>query len=159
MGINDTDQAEIAQTVSGARSTRRTVLLGAGVVSAAAAATALAACGSSKADTSSNTPAATNTAPKDLGKSSDIPVGGGKIFPDQLVVVTQPTAGTFKAFSAVCTHQGCTVGQVSGGLIICPCHGSEYSIADGSVKRPAEPGQRPLPTKQVTVANGEITVV
>jgi nitrite reductase/ring-hydroxylating ferredoxin subunit len=64
--------------------------------------------------------------------TADIPVGGGTVFPDEKVVVTQPTEGEFKAFSAVCTHQGCLVGQVADGTIQCPCHGSEFSIEDGS---------------------------
>ena len=55
--------------------------------------------------------------------------------------MTQPTAGTFKAFSAICTHQGCMVGEVADGTIICPCHGSQFTIADGSVaQRPGDPG-------------------
>ena len=83
-------------------------------------------------------------------------MGGGKIFADQLVVVTQPTAGAFKAFTAVCTHMGCTVNQVSNGLIMCPCHGSEYSISDGSVKQ--GPAPTPLPAKQISVANDQITL-
>jgi Rieske Fe-S protein len=91
-----------------------------------------------------------------LGKTSDVPVGGGKIFADQKVVVTQPTAGQFKAFSAVCTHQGCTVASVSDGTINCPCHGSKFKVTDGSVAN--GPAQQPLPPKQVTVSGGEISV-
>jgi Rieske Fe-S protein len=64
--------------------------------------------------------------------TSDIPVGGGTIFADQQVVITQPTQGDFKGFSAICTHQGCTVSSVTDGKINCPCHGSQFSITDGS---------------------------
>jgi nitrite reductase/ring-hydroxylating ferredoxin subunit len=67
-----------------------------------------------------------------LTTAADVPVGGGTIFTDEKVVVTQPTEGDFKAFTAVCTHQGCLVGQVADGTIQCPCHGSEFSIEDGS---------------------------
>lgn len=91
-----------------------------------------------------------------LAKTSEIPVGGGKVFNEQKVVVTQPTAGQFKAFSAVCTHQGCIVGSVSGGLINCPCHGSAYHVADGSVAN--GPATAALPPKTVTVSGGEVTV-
>ncbi len=49
------------------------------------------------------------------------------------VVVTQATAGDFKAFSAVCTHQGCLVETSSEGDIPCPCHNSKFSLEDGSV--------------------------
>jgi Rieske Fe-S protein len=68
-----------------------------------------------------------------LTTTAKVPVGGGEILPGPKVVVTQPTAGSFKAFTAVCTHQGCTVGTVAGGTIDCPCHGSKFSIKDGSV--------------------------
>ncbi|MBM9509169.1 Rieske (2Fe-2S) protein [Streptomyces sp. KK5PA1] len=91
-----------------------------------------------------------------LAKTSDIPVGGGKIFADQKVVVTQPTAGQFKCFSAICTHQGCTVGDVSGGTINCPCHGSKFHVADGSVAN--GPAVSPLPPKQVSVSGDQITL-
>jgi Rieske Fe-S protein len=68
-----------------------------------------------------------------LAKTSDVPVGGGTILTDKKIVITQPQAGTFKAFTAVCTHAGCTVGSVSGGTINCPCHGSKFNIANGAV--------------------------
>jgi Rieske Fe-S protein len=70
--------------------------------------------------------------------------------------VTQPTAGNFKAFTAVCTHAGCTVGSVTDGVIKCPCHGSMYSAADGSVK--GGPAPAPLAAKNITVQGGEITL-
>jgi Rieske Fe-S protein len=68
-----------------------------------------------------------------LASTGQIPVGGGKILTDKKIVITQPQAGSFDAFTAVCTHQGCIVGTVSGGTINCPCHGSKFSIANGSV--------------------------
>ena len=72
-------------------------------------------------------------APAVLASTADIPVGGGKILTSQKIVITQPRAGSFDAFTAVCTHQGCLVATVSGGTINCPCHGSKFSIANGSV--------------------------
>lgn len=89
--------------------------------------------------------------------TSDIPVGGGKIYADQQVVVTQPTAGQFKAFSAICTHQGCTVGQIEGGEIICPCHASHFSISTGAPTADSL-AQSPLPEKSIAVAGGSFTV-
>jgi Rieske Fe-S protein len=71
--------------------------------------------------------------PPSLALTSDVPVGGGKILADKKIVITQPRAGSFEAFTAVCTHQGCTVSSVSGGTINCPCHGSKFGIANGSV--------------------------
>jgi Rieske Fe-S protein len=78
---------------------------------------------------------------------SDVPVGGGVILADQGIVVTQPTQGVFKGFSSTCTHAGCQVANVDGGEIICPCHGSEFSISDGSV----DGGPAPSPLQSVTV--------
>ncbi|MEV1022733.1 Rieske (2Fe-2S) protein [Streptomyces sp. NPDC050264] len=91
-----------------------------------------------------------------LAKTSDIPVGGGKVFADKKVVVTQPVQGDFKAFSAVCTHQGCTVESVSGGTINCPCHGSKYRIADATVA--GGPAPRPLPPRKITVSGKSISL-
>lgn len=89
-----------------------------------------------------------------LAKTADIPVGGGTIFKEQKVVVTQPTAGEFKAFSALCTHKGCPVGSVEGDAIVCPCHNSKFAITDGSVT--AGPAEKPLAAQQIKVENDEI---
>ncbi|MCC9711868.1 Rieske (2Fe-2S) protein [Streptomyces sp. MNU76] len=93
---------------------------------------------------------------KEIAKTADIPEGGGKIFESEGVVVTQPEAGTFKAFSSVCTHQGCAVKTIADGVINCPCHNSNFSIADGSVK--SGPATKALPAKQVTVSGDSITL-
>jgi Rieske Fe-S protein len=89
-----------------------------------------------------------------LAQTGDIPVGGGAVFEQQKLVVTQPKAGTFKAFSAVCTHAGCVVGDVSGGTINCPCHGSQFKVADGSVA--AGPAGRALKEVAITVKGTDI---
>ena len=68
-----------------------------------------------------------------LASTSQVPEGGGKIIDGPNIVITQPQAGAFKAFTAVCTHQGCIVSTVANGTIDCPCHGSKFSIKDGSV--------------------------
>jgi nitrite reductase/ring-hydroxylating ferredoxin subunit len=132
--------------------TRRGVLAGVGLVGLAGAITACGAGGSSSSAAAG--PAASSGGGGALTGTSDIPVGGGKIFDAQLVVVTQPSAGQFKAFSAVCTHLGCTVNQIANGRIDCPCHGSEYSITDGAVL--AGPAPRPLPAKQIKVTGDSI---
>ena len=50
-----------------------------------------------------------------VGSTADVPEGSGAVFPEQKVVVTQPAPGDFKAFTAVCTHQGCLVQSVDPG--------------------------------------------
>jgi Rieske Fe-S protein len=89
-----------------------------------------------------------------LGRTEDIPVGGGKVYTDAKVVVTQPTKGVYKGFSAVCTHVGCLCNQVAGGTIDCPCHGSKFAIATGAVV--AGPAPSPLPAAPITVTGGKI---
>ncbi|MET8771536.1 Rieske (2Fe-2S) protein [Streptomyces sp. NPDC004658] len=91
---------------------------------------------------------------KALARTSDIPEGGGKVFKKEKVVVTQPKKGDFKAFSAVCTHQGCLVDKVTDGTIDCPCHGSRFHIADGAVAH--GPATRPLPQRSITVDGNSI---
>jgi Rieske Fe-S protein len=91
-----------------------------------------------------------------LATTSEIPVGGGKVFGGPKVVVTQPTAGEFKGFSAICTHMGCTVDQVADGTIDCPCHGSQFSVKDGSVV--AGPAPSPLPAAAIKVTGNNITL-
>jgi Rieske Fe-S protein len=91
-----------------------------------------------------------------LAGTSEIPVGEGKVFAAQRVVVTQPAAGEFKAFSAVCTHMQCIVDQVSNGTIVCPCHGSQFSVKDGHVI--TGPAPSPLPTASIKVESGKISL-
>ncbi len=67
-----------------------------------------------------------------LVATADVPVGGGVIIGSRNVVVTQPKKGQFEGFSATCTHQGCTLASVASGTINCGCHGSQFSITDGS---------------------------
>ena len=130
---------------------RRAVLAGAAAVGAAVGVGALAAA----CTTSGGGPGAPAAGPVTLSVG-DIPVGGGKIFEAQQVVVAQPVAGTFKAFSAICTHQGCVVGAVQNGKIVCPCHNSQFSAMDGSVTQgPAVSG---LAAKTVTLNGDTVTV-
>ena len=92
--------------------------------------------------------------PPALANASDIPVGGGTILTSKKIVITQPQAGSFDAFTAVCTHQGCTVGTVSGGTINCPCHGSKFSITNGSVVN--GPATAPLARVNIKVQGNSI---
>ncbi|MEU2222803.1 Rieske (2Fe-2S) protein [Streptomyces sp. NPDC018347] len=131
---------------------RRAVMAAAG---AAGLTAALTACG---ADDASTDPSADgsggSTGGTVLARAADIPEGGGRIFEDQGVVVTQPTAGTYKAFSSECTHLGCSVGSVANGVIRCPCHNSEFSVTDGGVRR--GPATKPLAPAAITVSGDEI---
>jgi nitrite reductase/ring-hydroxylating ferredoxin subunit len=88
--------------------------------------------------------------------ASDVPVGGGVIMEDANYVITQPTRGEFKAFTKICTHMQCPVGSVADGTINCPCHGSKFSIEDGSVVNP--PAPKPLEEFEVTVIGGRVVV-
>ena len=143
------------------RGTSRRSILGA--AAAVGAVGAVAACGGG----GSSTPAASTTGSDSAGSSSppaggaaaltptaDVPVGSGVILADAKVVVTQPTAGTFKAFSSTCTHMRCQVTSISGDRIGCPCHGSSYSIVDGSVQ--GGPAPRPLPKVAIKVEGDEV---
>jgi nitrite reductase/ring-hydroxylating ferredoxin subunit len=95
-----------------------------------------------------------------LVAAADVPVGGGVILGSRNVVVTQPAKGQFEGFSATCTHQGCTLASVASGTINCGCHGSQFSITDGS--NVAGPSGSPagsvaaLPKVAVKVKGGEV---
>ncbi|MEJ1112317.1 MULTISPECIES: Rieske (2Fe-2S) protein [unclassified Kribbella] len=127
---------------------RRTVL----AASAAAVAT-VAGC-STYGEPKTSAPASSAPADTVLAKTADVPVGGGLIIGDSQVVITQPTAGTFKAFTSVCTHQQCQVASVEGGTINCTCHGSKFDINDGSVVK--DPAPQPLAAKQIKVSGDSI---
>jgi Rieske Fe-S protein len=144
---------------------RRTVL---GVSVAGAAGLLTAACGGSSGG-STKTASGSNSTPSAAGSSASsggggssgglvstakVPVGEGVILTDQKIVVTQPTKGDFKAFSAICTHMACTVASIQDGTITCPCHGSQYSIKDGSVL--GGPAPKPLPAIAIKVSGTEI---
>lgn len=87
---------------------------------------------------------------------ASIPVGGGLIVTEGELVITQPTEGEFKGFTSICTHQQCPVTSVEDGVIVCNCHGSQFSITDGSVVR--GPATEPLSSKPVTVSGDQINL-
>ena len=140
---------------------RRAVLGGVAVVGAGAL---LAACGSDEptdsagggGDAGGDTGGGDTGGGDALATTDEVPVGGGTVFKQEKIVVTQPTEGDFKAFSAICQHQGCVVASVQGDTIQCGCHGSQYSAADGSVKK--GPTTKPLPKKKVSVEGNELIV-
>jgi nitrite reductase/ring-hydroxylating ferredoxin subunit len=96
----------------------------------------------------------TPTSGSSLVAVTDVPVGGGVALTDVQIVVTQPAKGQFKAFSAICTHQGGTINRVEGGDMICPLHGSRFSIKDGSVDN--GPASNPLKEIPVAVKGGQV---
>ncbi|MFG2908237.1 Rieske (2Fe-2S) protein [Kitasatospora sp. NPDC048286] len=130
---------------------RRTLLCGAAAVLAAGGTVAVSGCSSS-----SSSDKGAPKSPVDLGPASAVPEGGGKVYREQKIVVTQPTAGQYKAFNARCTHAGCLVDQVKNAQIQCPCHGSRFAIADGAVQD--GPASTPLPAYTVTVEGGNLKV-
>jgi Rieske Fe-S protein len=141
---------------------RRTVLQVGGLVAVGGV---VAACSSgSTPDSTTSAPPASAQSPASsaaaggtvLTPTADVPVSGGVILQDQAVVVTQPAEGQFKAFSAICTHQGCLVAAVENNEIICPCHGARYSGEDGSVLQ--GPAQQPLAEGTVAVEGGNVVL-
>lgn len=134
---------------------RRTVLRHAAVVGTGAAALSLVGCSSTSTSTTA-TPAAGASTPagKTTVKKADVPVGGGKIISG--LVVTQPTAGSFKAFTSVCTHQGCQVSAVQNNRIICACHDSLFDASSGAPV--GGPAKTALAAKTVTDAGDSVTI-
>lgn len=105
---------------------RRIVFQGLGALGTAVA---LAGCGS---DDGGGDDAPAPEAGTELATTSEVPVGGGVILRDEQIVITQPSEGEFKAFSAICPHQGCIVANVEDGAINCTCHGSSFAVTDGA---------------------------
>jgi Rieske Fe-S protein len=139
-----------AQPTSTPSASRRTVLHGAAAAGVlAVGGSALSGCASGPAK-SSDGPSKKTT----LGAADEIKVGGGKVYDKDGVVVVRTADTEYRAFSAVCTHRGCTVNEVADGVIKCPCHQSHFSVKDGSVK--AGPAEAPLPKVELAVRNGKL---
>jgi Rieske Fe-S protein len=142
---------------------RRTML----VLGSAGSALALAACspsgtsgstgsdaGSSGGEVAPSAPSAP-AAPVEVAKLSAVPVGGSisATLSGAPILISQPTAGTVLAFTAVCTHQGCIV-KPAKTEFDCPCHGSRYDAATGDVL--SGPALRALAKIPVTVTGDAI---
>jgi Rieske Fe-S protein len=133
---------------------RRTVLQASGIIAVGGL---VAACSSGGGSAASATTAGTGSSGAGaVAQTADVPVGGGLIIADPAVVITQPADGEFKAFTAICTHQGCLVSEVVNNEIICPCHGSKFSATDGTVIN--GPAQTPLAPAAVTVDGTSIVL-
>lgn len=117
----------------------------------------LAACGSDSSDAEDSTGSGDTggTPGEELAAVADVPVGGCFVVSGAKVVVTQPTEGDFKAFTAVCTHRGCLVESSTEGDIPCPCHSSKFSLDDGSPI--SGPATAALEEVEITVSGDSIT--
>ena len=91
-----------------------------------------------------------------IASESEVAPGSAFEFKDSgnPAVLVHLDNGDFVAYSAVCTHQGCTVAY-KGGELACPCHGSVFDPADGAAVV-AGPAPRPLPEIPVKVEGGEV---
>jgi Rieske Fe-S protein len=139
---------------------RRTVM--SGIVGLGVGVPLLAACGSEESESpggggsDGGGDGGSAAASGSIGKTSEVPVGGAKIFKGKKVMVSQPSEGEFKAFTSICTHQGCPILKVDGDEIVCNCHGSRFAVADGSVAN--GPATRPLQERKVTVKGDSLIV-
>lgn len=131
--------------------TRRTVLA---CASACAAAT-LAGCGDDATPPGAAPPTGEPGTP--LVPLSEVPIGGAVSVegPNGPLLVAQPSQGEPVAFSAICTHQGCTV-VPDGEQLRCPCHGSVYEVATG--ENVSGPAPRPLDEVPVQVSGGQVVL-
>ena len=138
--------------------TRRSALRGA-VIGLAAAVVGFAVARAGRATVLEPTTAANGYGPAPTGggllaRLDQVPAGGGLILDRDKIVLTRGAGNTVHGFSAICTHQGCPVAQVSGGAIICPCHGSRFDAQTGAVV--GGPASRPLPPVAGVVRDGNI---
>ncbi len=111
-----------------------------------------AATGSTSATAPSSSAAASGKA---LAKLSDIKVGEAISAkgPDGAdIIITRPTETTVAAYSAICTHEGCTV-KPAGKELDCPCHGSVFDLKGAVLNGPA---QRALATVKVALSGDDV---
>ncbi len=99
------------------------------------------------------TPTTSSTA-KPLIQASKVPLASGIRVESSVgvLMVVQPQPGMYAAFSAVCTHAGCEVTKVTASSMLCTCHNSEFSTADGAVS--AGPARQPLKQYPLTEKDG-----
>lgn len=134
--------------------TRRQVLGAAGAaVCGTVCGAALAGCGAG--DTAPTVPPGIKG--QVIARTSEVPVGSGKVIDKWKIMITQPSAGVFKAFTARCPHRGCTVGRFHEDTVECPCHGSTFSIATG--ERVRGPDNGPLTEFPVRVDGDGIVIL
>jgi Rieske Fe-S protein len=112
------------------------------------------------ASSEASSPAAPTTSADDhsadaIVKLAAVPVGGSisAQLAGKPIVVSQQSAGKVTAFSAICTHMGCTVNS-GGAQFHCPCHGSVYNAFTGAVVQ--GPAPKPLPPIAVKVSGDDI---
>lgn len=86
--------------------------------------------------------------------TTDVPVGSAVIVED--IIIAQPVAGEYKAYSTVCPHQGYPINLVEGELVKCNRHNSTFSIKDGAVV--SGPARDSLEVLTSSVANETVTV-
>ena len=140
--------------------TRRSALRGAGVfaVGGVAGAVVTASSRDEDADNASANPYGNEGGSAGSGSAlaavDEIPSGGGLVLDDAKVVLTKADDGTVRAYSSICTHQGCPVSEVADGRISCPCHGSQFEADTGEVAE--GPASRALPAVAVAVRDGEV---
>ncbi|TFD27447.1 ubiquinol-cytochrome c reductase iron-sulfur subunit [Cryobacterium cryoconiti] len=130
---------------------RRTALL----LGTAGTAVALVGCTTGGTDGTGDSGTSDN-GPVEVAKLADIPVGGSieASLDGKPILISQPTAGTVVAFSAICTHQGCVVKPVKDEFD-CPCHGSKFDPTTGAAL--AGPATTPLASVTVTITGDTVT--
>ncbi|MGB3683347.1 MAG: Rieske (2Fe-2S) protein [Rubrobacteraceae bacterium] len=155
-------------------SRRKFIRLGAAIGVSAAGASVVAACGGGSgggagsggaSTTASSGGGAATTGSTDtvssggqaIARASEVPANSAKKFTNsgQPAVLVHLQGGDFVAYSAVCTHQQCTVAYQEGQLA-CPCHGSIFDPSNGG-QVVTGPAPRPLPEIPIKVQGGEIT--
>jgi cytochrome b6-f complex iron-sulfur subunit len=100
--------------------------------------------------------AATGTGGSAIAQESEVARGSAVTFKDggKDAVLVHLDDGQFVAYSAICTHQGCTVAYRDSQLA-CPCHGSVFDPANGA-EVVSGPAQTPLPEIPVEVQDGQV---